>query len=532
MKKVEIKPENARVKGNLIPDWDDLLSRSNFEDFHVSREKSSNINWQGLNKKTVRLNARAEPVTMSITQENQRILPEEETSIITVELTYKEQTGSETFEIEPVTYQPVYIYDNNELISTGATDADGLMTYEYSSINSGRHEIMFLSPHMNGFDTSSKTVVVYVLFVTSLSIDPWYSYELPFGTVKQLKATLLDNYNNPVPDKPIVFYEGYRSLGTVKTDNEGNARVSYLESDNRGTATKIRLVNNPTFYEEVSSVIRGVLSTVNGTALGNKNVALFHEYSGHMLGFGSTDNNGNFSIVYNPEVIDIPTHFYVAFRSRIENSTDNEYTVYEPTFIELGEKVTSERPTYLDDITGEIVLRSDEGNNHWYIDRSYNNNDNMSSATSKAPSIVAGNYDCGVNTNIHQSLPYGENWIIRLTCEITGDTNIIYNNAVDGSLNLRNGNNGFKIYDNTQNYNTGTSVSPFTDNNVTVNTLYIIREANDITFKYTSATGEPVQLTKHYTNLSLAGTFYIRVADGSCILHELQMIETGGGDNE
>lgn len=432
--------------------------------------------------------------------------------------------------MEAVPYQPVYIYEDNILIATAATDSDGVVEYEYSSIASGEHTITVRSPHLNGFEAASKSITINVIFVTSMEITPWYTYDLPFGAVKELKATLRDNMNNPVPDKPITFSEGYRVLGTVKTDNEGNARINYLESDNRGTPTSITLTQNPQFYDNINSVVEGVLTTIDGTPLADKNVALFHEYNGHLLSFDDTDSNGRFSIMYGSLASDVPLHFYVAYRSRIMDSTNNEYVYYEPTFTPLGEKLIMERPEYMENISSDIItLRSDEKNNHWYINRVYTNKDNMSSATSKAPSIVAGNYDCGVNTNLYQSLPYGENWIIRLTCEITGDVAIQYNNIIDGNITLQNGVNGFKIYDNTQNYNNGTSVSTFTDNNVTVNTLYIIREANDITFKYTSATGELVTYNRNYTNLSLAGSLYIRVANGSCIFHELQMIETGDG---
>lgn len=362
MKKAEIIPEAARVKGNLISDWDDLLSHSSFEDFHVSREKSSNINWQGINKKTIRLNSRAEPVLMDIQVGSERIMPDTETSTLAINLTYHERTGGTSYEVEPVPYQPVYIYDDDILIASVASDVEGNVEYEYSSSNSGRHTITVSTPHLNGFDSCSETVEVIVLFVSTMELSPVYTLDLPFGTGKELVATLKDNLNNPVPNKPVVFYEGVRRLGTVTTDNEGNARWTYLESDNRGEPVRIQVVSNPVFYEDEDVTVTGVLTTLDGTPLANKRVYLYHQYQAYYRAYDLTDSNGEFSLVYRVGMFPIPVDFFVVFQSTVEDTVDNEYELLEPNFVSIGEKTVNPREegTYLVMGTGYTVFFADK----------------------------------------------------------------------------------------------------------------------------------------------------------------------------
>ena len=69
MKKIKVNPLQARVKGNIIPDWEELLTKTSFEDFHVSREKISNITWKGRERSCIRLNSHGETVFLTVTSD-------------------------------------------------------------------------------------------------------------------------------------------------------------------------------------------------------------------------------------------------------------------------------------------------------------------------------------------------------------------------------------------------------------------------------------------------------------------------------
>lgn len=178
----------------------------------------------------------------------------------------------------------------------------------------------------------------------------------------------------------------------------------------------------------------------------------------------------------------------------------------------------------------QVIRQEDEVSGFDLTTRSYNNNDDMSTATAVAPYITSeGLLDCGVDCNMHHPLPSGTQWEIHINCEITGDAAITYNNNVDGGVSFRNSNGGFKIYNTESTYNQASRLGDFTDTNNTTNTLSIIRDENNITFSYTDVNGNLVSYTRTYTSLSINGTFYLRIANGSLIVHSLTMIEEGGG---
>ena len=358
MRKNTISPTRARVKGNILSDWDTLLTKTSFEDYHVTREKVEDVVWNNKSRKVLRLNAYAEPVYISTVvtpQDNQgRVILEPE-GVATIEgiVTYLEATGG-GYEDESVPYQPLTIYEDDKVIANLTTDEHGNFEYEYTG-NSGEHIITIKSAHANGFNTGTHTIPITVKYVSQLVIDPIYEYELGYGEVKEFVATLLDNDRNPVADKPIVFQEGFRTLGTATTDSRGQARYFYTESSNRGSKTVLTLYHYPSrLYKNIKHRITGKLALVDGTPVTDMEVTLYSLWHSGARKWTNTDGNGEFMLEYTTEfAYDVP--YYIAFKSRVEDTTDNEYEVYEPTWEFLGSIPYNEEIKYnnfyLDDIT-------------------------------------------------------------------------------------------------------------------------------------------------------------------------------------
>lgn len=335
MKKIKVNPLQARVKGNIIPDWEELLTKTSFEDFHVTREKANSITWKGRERSVVRLNSYGEPVTLVVTSDISSILPDSETATLTIIAVYT-TTENNVSMVYPVTYQQVYIYDNEKLIGTGATDGEGAMTFEYESSFSGVHELTIKTSHGNGFASATKKINMYVKYDTTLNISPIYTYELGFGEAKEIVATLIDSDRNPVADKPITFYEGFRELGTISTDKNGEARIKYMESENRGDPTVITLYHTPKgWFSGMPLRIKGNVSTVGGEPVVNREVTLYSMWHSGARKWVNTDSNGDFTLVYTPE-FDFETPYYVAFKSRIMDSTNNQYRDHQPTWEYIG----------------------------------------------------------------------------------------------------------------------------------------------------------------------------------------------------
>lgn len=336
MKKDTLVPNRARVKGNILADWSTLLTKTSFEDFHVNREEIEDINWKGVSKKALRLNAKAEPVTMTLSSNMTSIMPEDSCTI-TILLQYVEMGDNDTEELEPVPYQPVYIYDKDLLIDTAMTDSTGIVEYEYSSSVSGAHTITVKSPHANGYETAKETITINVLGSTTLVLNPVYNAELGAGETKIISATLLDDQNNPVPDQPILLYEGFRALAMLETDAKGKITYEYSESYNRGEPTVLTFSHLPThMYHGVPCRIIGNLSTVHGTPVEDMEVTLYSLWHSGARKWVNTDSNGDFTLVYTPEY-DYEVPYYVAFKSAVHNIEDNEYEDYQPTWEHIGD---------------------------------------------------------------------------------------------------------------------------------------------------------------------------------------------------
>ena len=73
MKNIDVNPKKARVKGNILADWETMVSKSKWEDYHVKREKINNVTWNKHELSAIRLNPMMIPVTMHIYADEQGI---------------------------------------------------------------------------------------------------------------------------------------------------------------------------------------------------------------------------------------------------------------------------------------------------------------------------------------------------------------------------------------------------------------------------------------------------------------------------
>ena len=399
MKKIEINPEKARVKGNILVNFEDVLSKTNFEDFHVKHETKSNLKWKNHDRTWIRLNPKAEKLYMTLTAQPTSIEPTDGISTLAIHLYY---INSQNEQI-PVSSQTIYIYDGNNLIGNTVSDENGNATYEFHSEIQGVHKLKVSTLHSNGFDAVSQSLNVIVYVTTTLTLTP-RRLDVGHGEIIELKAELKDNNGKGVYGKSIRFYEGTRYLDIVKTDNKGIAIKRYVESENRGIETVINVTSGtPVLRKNTQTTITGTLKTIDGTPIPNKTVQLFMGYSGYRRVEAQTNSNGVFTIDYTPEVEDTREYFLV-FMSTVNNQSTNEYRDYEPCLYELGSlPINKALPTVTggnasgikdstvswvctvpSDYTGNIFVYSVDENGH-YTDNTAG--DSMLSSTRDFPEV-------------------------------------------------------------------------------------------------------------------------------------------------
>lgn len=297
MKELKINPLQARVKGNLLANWEDVLSKTTFEDYHVSREDIANITWNNNSLKAIRLNAVAEKVTLAIAVEDASIYPNGEVTTLTITTKYRKNNT-----LVALPNHTVYLYDEDVLIATMVTNENGTATYEYGSYVQGTHTITAKTPHMNGFEAATTKVNINIIYNVELYLEPRTLYA-GYGEIHQITATLLDSKNVPVPDKPITFYEGVRTLATVNTDENGVAVCSYMESENNGVQTTIIADTVPTQLNDgETNVITGHISTANGELPSGEYMRLYCSKStyAYVLASARIQNDGTFTFNYTP----------------------------------------------------------------------------------------------------------------------------------------------------------------------------------------------------------------------------------------
>ena len=320
MKKQEINPTKARVKGNILANWEDVLSKTKFEDYHVSRQDLSNITWHNHSLKAIRLNAVAEKVTVTVTSDDASIFPNDETCTITVRVTYKKNNTATA-----LPNHTVYLYDEDELIATMVTDENGRCTYDYGSYEQGTHTITARTPHMNGFEAGTGKTNVNIIYNVDIVLEPRTLYA-GYGEVHQLKATMKTTDGVPVPNKPITFYEGIRTLTTINTDENGEAICNYTESGDIVAQTSIIADTVPDNLNWAqNNTITGHITSATGDLPVGEYVRLMCSKPtyAYVLANGLIQNDGTFTITYKPQVVQGNYEYYLVYRSVLNYDSIN-----------------------------------------------------------------------------------------------------------------------------------------------------------------------------------------------------------------
>ena len=320
MKKQTINPTKARVKGNLLANWEDVLSKSKFEDYHVSRQELSNITWHNHNLKAIRLNAVAEKVTVKITTNDISIYPNGEICTLTISVTYKKNNTATA-----LPNHTVYLYDGENLIGTMVTDENGHCTYEYSSNEEGTHTITARTPHLNGFEAGTGKININVVYTVDILLEPKKLYS-GYGEIHQLKATMKTKDGVPVSDKPITFYEGIRTLATINTDENGEAICNYTEAGDIIAPTSIIIdtVPDKLNWAETNTITGHITSAIDDIPAGEY-IRLFcsKDSFAYVLASALINNDGTFTMNYKPSVVQGNYNYILAYRSILNYDSIN-----------------------------------------------------------------------------------------------------------------------------------------------------------------------------------------------------------------
>lgn len=366
MKQIKVTPQKARVKGNLIPNFKDMETPPQYEDFHVSHQVLQEMTYQGVKKDVIRLSPQGEKLYMEITSDVPTVHPGD-IAIITCALYYK--NGNDKIYLSG---QTVYVYDNNKQVETSVSDEEGEVTYRFSSTIEGKHTISFKTLYSNGFDpvTGSKDMVVYTK--TELTLTP-KSVTIGHDEIITLSGKLSTNTGVGLVGKPVILMEGAeRTLATVITDNDGKYSYKYIESSNRGTPTVLTTTTIPTFVQNTYNEIVGYLKTEDGTPVPNQKVRLYYGYNAYERCYAITDSNGKYVLRYKPTDT-VEREYYIVFCSTVENTEENEYFEYEPSFLEIGKRKAVKSPvvnitntilttTVADPLTINIEIKDTENN--------------------------------------------------------------------------------------------------------------------------------------------------------------------------
>lgn len=472
MKELKINPTKARVKGNILANWDDVLSKTSFEDYHVSREKISNITWNNNSLSALRLNAKAEPVKVGLVPDVTSIFPNGEISTITISVKY---TKNNTRVALP--NHTVYLYDDDVLIATMVTNADGECTYEYSSNVEGTHTITARTPHMNGFEAGSSSIKMNVIINLDIVLEPRTLYA-GYGEIHQLRATMKTiNEGIPVADKPITFYEGSRVLATVNTDENGVAMCNYSESESQGALTTITADTVPARFDKgTQSTITGHITTSTGEIpTGNIRLYTGKDMFPYPVASAPIQQDGTFTFKYMPVNNVLETYkYYLVYPSTL--SYDSVNIVQTQGYFDLNQWIGTGTggARYID---GATALVCEQQNNYL---KDYGNG----------------------NTYMN-----GDEWSYKLDVEIDikengtpnaqiGDANGTEGNTV---IHYINGEWKFKAWDSTGALIINDYIQDFVNAEHPRNTVTFTRKNSIMTVKYKSVTNnQTVTLTRSY----------------------------------
>ena len=329
MKQIKVTPQKARVKGNLIPNFKDMETPPQYEDFHVSHQVLQEMTYQGVKKDVIRLSPQGEKLYLGITSDVSTIHPGD-TATITCTAYYK--NGNTNISLSG---QTIYVYHNNSQVKTLISDEEGQVVYEFTSTVEGKHNISFKTLYSNGFDpaNASKDIVVYTK--TELTLLP-KSVVIGHDEFVTLSGKLSTNSGVGLPGKPVILMEGAeRTLATVITDNDGKYSYKYIESSNRGTPTVLTTTTVPYLVQNAYNEIIGYLKTENGTPISGQKVRLYYGYNAYERCSAITDNNGKYTLRYKPTDT-VEREHYIVFCSTVVNTANNQYQTYEPSFLSLG----------------------------------------------------------------------------------------------------------------------------------------------------------------------------------------------------
>ena len=130
----------------------------------------------------------------------------------------------------------IEIYDGNTLLGSTSTDNNGEYSYTYTTTTAGTMSIVASYDGTDYYeDCVSSAVSVVVNSVTpvvdsiSLTADKSIlSYDDRESAT--LSATVLDQYDDPMENVTVTFYNGSTSMGTATTNSSGVATKSYSSS--------------------------------------------------------------------------------------------------------------------------------------------------------------------------------------------------------------------------------------------------------------------------------------------------------------
>ena len=162
----------------------------------------------------------------------------------------------------------IEVYNGNTLLGSTSTDNNGEYSYTYTTTTAGTLSVVASYDGTDYYeDCVSSSVSVVVNDVTpvvdSISLTADKSI-LSYADSESatLSATVLDQFDNPMENQTVEFFNGSTSMGTAQTDSSGVATKTYASSgagDVSFTATvgsllsEIFALQDRTFYDASSS---------------------------------------------------------------------------------------------------------------------------------------------------------------------------------------------------------------------------------------------------------------------------------------
>nr|WP_302967066.1 hypothetical protein [Methanobrevibacter smithii] len=263
MKKIEVRPEKVRGRGNLIPP----LSVSDFElsDCMIHEEDPFKINGHLFNHFSI--DVPVVPVNLVLSTNVATIYPDAttpNTAVITATLT--DSSGA------PVSNVDVYFQEEGVRIGTASTNAQGACTFEYSNSSGGTHTIRAYTMKQGKYNKSSAEINLNVYMPTSLSLSP-VSTSANTVDIVTLSSKIIDQNDLPLAGKLIDLYHGNVKIKSAYSNSKGIVEFPILVTDLGKTDTVLTCTvdkNSVTVGENVLCIL--YLKDNNNQPLANKTV--------------------------------------------------------------------------------------------------------------------------------------------------------------------------------------------------------------------------------------------------------------------